>query len=122
MSELKNKLEVPSLLLTCGRHFYANVNGFYKSHDFRSADVLSGRHFVRTGLDVLSGRHFVRTALDVLSGRRFVRTALPVVRGSYEWLWVSYRVVSGDFGWFLVVTSGCESLWVVMGWLSLSIA
>ena len=34
VSELKNKLEAPSLLLTCGRHFYANVNGFYKSHDF----------------------------------------------------------------------------------------
>ena len=63
------------------RHFYANVNGFYKSHDFRSADVLSGRHFVRTGLDVLSGRHFFRTALDVLSGRRFVRTGLDVLSG-----------------------------------------
>ena len=33
-----------------------------------SADVLSGRHFVRTALDVLSGRRFVRTSLDVLSG------------------------------------------------------
>ena len=43
---------------------------------FRSADVLSGRHFVRTALDVLSGRRFVRTSLDVLSGRRFVRTDL----------------------------------------------
>ena len=50
-----------------------------------SADVLSGRRFVRTALDVLSGRRFVRTGLDVLSGpicatffqadqlRRFVR-------------------------------------------------
>ena len=28
----------------------------------RSADVLSGRHFVRTALDVLSGRRFVRTS------------------------------------------------------------
>ena len=68
-----------------------------------SADVLSGRHFVRTALDVLSGRHFVRTGLDVLSGRHFVRTvlcdisfrlrrcvrtALWVVRCDYEWLWV----------------------------------
>ena len=34
VSGLRNKWEVPSLLLTCARHFYANVNGFYKSHDF----------------------------------------------------------------------------------------
>ena len=34
VSELRNKWEVPSLLLTSARHFYANVNGFYKSHDF----------------------------------------------------------------------------------------
>ena len=38
---------------------------------FRSADVLSGRHFVRTTLcDIF----FRRTGLDVLSGKRFVQT------------------------------------------------
>ena len=43
---------------------------------YRSADVLSGRHFVRTDLcDIF----FRRTGLDVLSGRRFVRTVLHVV-------------------------------------------
>ena len=34
VSGLGNKWEALSLLLTCARHFYANVNGFYKSHDF----------------------------------------------------------------------------------------
>ena len=79
-----------------------------------SADVLSGRGFVRTGLDVffrttlnvLSGRRLVRTVLcdiffrptdlDVLSGRRFVRTALQVVVGGNELLWF----VLDDFEWF----------------------
>ena len=42
-----------------------------------------------------------------------------MVRGGYEWLWVGYRVVTGGFGWFLVVTNGYEWLgwlWVVMAW------
>ena len=57
----------------------------------RSADVLSGRHFVRTALDVLSGRRFVRTSLDVLSGRRFVRTDLCDI----FFRWTGLDVLSG---------------------------
>ena len=57
----------------------------------RSADVLSGRHFVRTALDVLSGRRFVRTSLDVLSGRRFVRTDLC----DFFFRWTGLDVLSG---------------------------
>ena len=79
--------------------------------------------------DVLSGRHFVRTALDVLSGRRFVRTAFWVISRDYEWLrveWGGFRVVLGDFGWFWwlrvvmgsygVDTGGYWWLWLVMVW------
>ena len=39
-----------------------------------------------------------------------------MVRGGYEWLWVGYRVVTGGFGWFLVVMSGYGLLRVVLGW------
>ena len=55
--------------------------GMFQLHSLNigSADVLSGRHFVRTALDVLSGRRFVRTSLDVLSGRHFVRTVLDIL-------------------------------------------
>ena len=75
--------------------FHRNTNGRNKlaprGVQKGSADVLSGRHFVRTALDVLSGRRFVRTSLDVLSGRRFVRTDLCDI----FFRWTGLDVLSG---------------------------
>ena len=49
---------------------------------------------VRDGRQSQNSSRIVQQSADVLSGRCFVRTAFPVVRGGYEWLWVCYRVVS----------------------------
>ena len=79
---------------------------------YRSADVLSGRHFVWT---VLCDIFFRRSGLDVLSGPP--HGWLGVVTSSYGWLWGGFMVVTGGFGWLRVVTSCYAWLWGGHGWL-----
>ena len=80
---------------------------------FGSADVLSGRHFVRTGLDVLSERHSVRTGWDVLSGRHLVRTVLcDIFSGGPAETFCQEDIWSGPpYGWLCLITSGNGWLW-----------
>ena len=96
-------------------------------------DVLSVRHFVRTGVDVLSGRRFVRTSLNILSGpaclQRFVRKTFfqdhlkDFVRkvfcqdrltGGHRWLQVvmgGYWVITVGLGLLRVVRGGYDKQW-----------